>query len=72
MKWIEITDSLPPYSKNVLLTVEGDQTQKPPPKRVEWGYRDRTDRDGEHYKGYGCSTLYGYVTHWMPLPSASE
>ena len=62
MNWIDITKSLPGYDERVMLCVEGDQTQTPPPRRLDIGKRIATNKSGEQFD------VMGYVTHWAPEP----
>jgi hypothetical protein len=65
-EWIAIEDRYPPYGKFIILacyTAEGKRIW------VTEGFRESTDRYGEHYVQQNAQKITSSViTHWMPLP----
>jgi hypothetical protein len=63
MNWIKVEDQLPPYADRVLLVRKGM-----PSWPVLIGFRDYTDKKGEHYCADGGAEIAAEATHWQPLP----
>jgi predicted RNA-binding Zn-ribbon protein involved in translation (DUF1610 family) len=58
--WISVHDRLPQYNTKVMLLLKGVA----PDAWIEFGSRQYTDHNGEHY-----SVNFSHkVTHWQPLP----